>query len=88
MSSGRSESVRSDVTVYDYLPHAKARGNRLYKALRGRAASTGCRQSVLTGTLGASARFFSASANAQTKAASATAGNPLSQVDRDFVQAA
>ncbi len=60
----------------------------VYKALRGRAASTGCRQSVLTGTLGARARFISASATAQTKAASATAGNPLSQVDRDFVQAA
>jgi hypothetical protein len=28
MSSGRSESVRSVVTVYDYLPHAKARGDR------------------------------------------------------------
>jgi hypothetical protein len=45
MSSGRSVSVRSIATAYDHLPHTDHRVTDVYKALRGRATSTGCRQS-------------------------------------------
>jgi putative membrane protein len=42
----------------------------------------------IIGALSASACFISAGATAQTQAASTTVANPLSPVDRDFVQAA
>lgn len=48
----------------------------------------GMQKMFIVGALSASACFVSSGAFAQTQAASTTAANPLSQIDRDFVQAA